>query len=180
MTTGGTIEKEYSEPTGNLENKARKIDRYLQQLRLPGCDLRTIPLMNLDSLNMVDADRALILASVKEVLKHRAPIVITHGTDTLIKTGIFLKKSLPDLSYPIVMTGAMTPLGFEGSDGLQNLTESIFALQFLPRGVYVVMHGQTFPIDRVRKESRLSRFVPTEKSTTRRDQEAGSRADIKH
>lgn len=30
---------------------------------------------------------------------------------------------------PIVLTGAMTPLGFKGSDGLQNLTESLMAVQ---------------------------------------------------
>jgi hypothetical protein len=53
----------------------------------------------------------------------------------------------------------MTPLGFEGSDGLQNLTESLFAARVLKPGVYLVMHSQVFPIDRVRKNKKLSRFV---------------------
>ncbi len=53
----------------------------------------------------------------------------------------------------------MTPLGFEGSDGLQNLTESLFAARVLPPGVYVVMHNQVFPVERVRKDRELARFV---------------------
>lgn len=37
------------------------------------------------------------------------------------------------------MTGAMTPLGFEGSGGLQDLTEGLFAIRFLNPGIYIVM-----------------------------------------
>ena len=57
------------------------------------------------------------------------------------------------------MTGAMTPLGFEGSDGPQNLTESVLAVRLLSPGIYVVMHGQIFPVDRVCKDHASSRFV---------------------
>lgn len=70
-----------------------------------------------------------------------------------------MKRSLSDLKILIVLTGAMTPLGFEGSDGLQNLTESFFAVRTLSPGVYVVMHGEAFPIDRVRKDTKFGRFV---------------------
>lgn len=59
---------------------------------------------------------------------------------------------------PIVLTGAMTPLGFESSDGLQNLTEALFAVRVLPPGIYV-MHNQAFPVDRARKDRELARFV---------------------
>jgi len=70
-----------------------------------------------------------------------------------------LQRRLPHLAVPIILTGAMTPLGFEGSDGLQDLTESLFAARVLKPGVYVVMHNQVFPIDRVRKDKKLARFV---------------------
>jgi L-asparaginase len=53
----------------------------------------------------------------------------------------------------------MTPLGFESSDGLQNLTEALFAVRVLPPGVYIVMHNQAFPVDRARKDRDLARFV---------------------
>lgn len=35
ITTGGTIEKAYSENTGAVANLNNKIERYLQLLRLP-------------------------------------------------------------------------------------------------------------------------------------------------
>jgi L-asparaginase len=55
----------------------------------------------------------------------------------------------------------MSPLGFEGSDGLQNLTESFLAARILPPGVYVVIHNEVFPVDHVRKDREHARFVRT-------------------
>jgi L-asparaginase len=159
ITTGGTIEKVYSESTGVVANQDSKIDRYLGLLRLPDCNVNVVKLMNKDSLEMSDMDRRLILGTVNGLLKEYAPIVITHGTDTMVETGLLLKQSLPDIQVPVVVTGAMAPLGFEGSDGLQNLTESLFAARVLSPGIYLVMHNQVFPVDRVRKDHNLGRFV---------------------
>jgi len=159
ITTGGTIEKVYSEQTSTVENLDNQIHRYLARLRLPDCEVRVVPLMNKDSLEMSDADRSAILELVQQMLTDGAALVITHGTDTMVQTGLYLKQALPELKVPIVLTGAMTPLGFEGSDGLQNLTESLFAVRILAAGIYVVMHNQAFPIDRVRKDRETSRFV---------------------
>jgi L-asparaginase len=166
ITTGGTIEKTYSEQTGSVANLNNKIERYLQLLRLPDCELNVVPLLNKDSLRMTDADRELILGTVKGLLNENAPIVITHGTDTMIQTGLFLKQSLPDIKVPIVLTGAMAPLGFEASDGLQNLTGSLFALGLVPPGIFVVMHNQVFPVDQVKKDRALARFVPGDRKPT--------------
>jgi len=159
IATGGTIEKVYSEQTGNVQNLDSKIDRYFRLLRLPDADIQVTHLMNKDSLEMTDGDRARVLELVREKLTDKAPVVITHGTDTMVETGLTLQKNLPDLQVPIVLTGAMTPLGFEASDGLQNLTESLLAARVLGPGVYVVMHNQVFPVDRVRKDREASRFV---------------------
>jgi L-asparaginase len=159
LSTGGTLEKVYSEQTGAVANRDSKIDRYLQMLRLPDAEVHTIQMLNKDSLEMTDADRLSILAKVQSLLPERVPIVVTHGTDTMIQTGLFLKQHLADVPVPIVFTGAMTPLGFEGSDGLQNLTESLFAARIVGPGIYVVIHNQLFPIDRVRKDRELARFV---------------------
>jgi|SRR5579872_6602389 len=159
IACGGTIEKVYSEQTGAVQNLASKIDRYFRLLRLPDTQIETLPLMNKDSLEMTDADRTRVLEAVRAKLAQPAPIVITHGTDTMVETGLVLQRNLPNLTVPIVMTGAMTPLGFEASDGLQNLTESLLAARILPPGVWLVMHNQVFPIDRVRKDRDLARFV---------------------
>lgn len=158
VTTGGTIEKIYSEQTGQVENLVAKIDRYLQQLRLPDAQIEVTPLMNKDSLEMTEEDRELILSTVKSKLRD-APVVITHGTDTMVETGRLLKQRLGAIEHPVVLTGAMTPLGFERSDGLQNLTESLFAARVLQPGVWIVMHGQVFDVDRARKDPGLARFV---------------------
>jgi L-asparaginase len=159
LTTGGTIEKVYSEQTGEVRNLDSKIDRYLGLLRLPDADIRVVPLMNIDSLNMTDDDRAVILRAVSGLLPDKAPILITHGTDTMVETGLYLQRALAALEMPIVLTGAMAPLGFERSDALQNLTESLLALRLLAPGVYIVSHNQVFPVGNVRKDRALGRFV---------------------
>jgi L-asparaginase len=159
LSTGGTIEKVYSEQSGTVENRTAKLERYLRMLRLPDAEVHTIQLMNKDSLEMTDEDRAEVRDHVAELVREGAPIVISHGTDTMVETGLFLEKAFPHLKAPLILTGAMTPLGFEGSDGLQNLTESLFAARLLAPGVFVVMHGQVFPVDRVRKDRDKATFV---------------------
>ena len=159
LSTGGTIEKVYSEQSGAVENRAAKLDRYLRMLRLPDAEIHSIQLMNKDSLEMTDSDRAGVRDRVAALLPEGAPIVISHGTDTMVETGIFLERAFPDLKIPMILTGAMTPLGFEGSDALQNLTESLLAARLLKPGVYVVMHGQVFPVSKVRKDKDKATFV---------------------
>jgi L-asparaginase len=163
VTTGGTMEKVYREQTGRVENIASKVDRYLERLRLPDLDVVITRLMNKDSLEMSSEDRGQIVDTVRALLQSSpAPVVITHGTDTMVETGLALLRGLAGLASPVILTGAMTPLGFEESDGLQNLTESLLAARLLPPGVYVVMHNQVFPIDRVRKDRERARFVMAE------------------
>lgn len=161
LSTGGTIEKVYSEQSGVVENRAAKLERYLRMLRLPDAEIHTFNLMNKDSLEMTDEDRAEVRDRVAALLAECAPIVISHGTDTMVETGRYLEKSFADLKVPIVLTGAMTPLGFEGSDGLQNLTESLLAARLVAPGVYIVMHGQVFPVSKARKDKDKATFVWT-------------------
>jgi L-asparaginase len=156
LTTGGTLEKVYSEQTGAVQNVGARVDHYLERLRLPDTRIEVTQLMNKDSLEMTDEDREQIITAVKA---SDAPVVITHGTDTMVVTGKLLKSQLPDLTHPVVLTGAMTPLGFERSDGLQNLTESLFAARILPPGVWIVLHNQVFDVNHVRKDREAARFV---------------------
>lgn len=159
LTTGGTIEKVYSEQEGAVVNVAQKIGRYLGQLRLPDREIEVVPVMNKDSLQMTDDDRAEIVAKIRELQCANCPIVITHGTDTMTETGRYIQRAFPELKAPVILTGAMRPLGFEGSDGLQNLTESLLAARLLQPGVYIVFHGQVLPADRARKDREAGTFV---------------------
>ena len=85
IATGGTIEKVYLEPTGSVANLVTKIDQYLRLLRLPSLRIKTTHIMNKDSLEMTGDDRERVLQMVKKQLKRPAPVVITHGTDTLVE-----------------------------------------------------------------------------------------------
>lgn len=160
ITTGGTIEKAYSEQSGAVLNTTSKIGQYLQFLRLPDLDVRVTPLMNKDSLEMSPEDRALLVAETRKLLALNQPIVITHGTDTMVESGLAIEDAFPSPPVPIILTGAMSPLGFEKSDGLQNLTESLFATRVLASGVFIVIHGQVFPVAHVRKDRERGTFVP--------------------
>jgi L-asparaginase len=159
ITTGGTIEKEYSEQLGMVLNQESKIGQYLKQLRLPDLDLQIVPLLNKDSLEMTSEDRDALVAEVESLFSLNCPIVVSHGTDTMVDSGIALEKALPNLTVPVILTGAMKPLGFDRSDGLQNLTESLLAARLLAAGVYIVLHGQVFPASQARKDKLLGTFV---------------------
>jgi L-asparaginase len=159
LTTGGTMDKDYSEQTGRVENRASKVERYLALLRLPDTQIEITPVMNIDSLDMTDEDR-LRICEVTRAKVADAPVVITHGTDTMVETAKLLEAQLAGLRYPVILTGAMTPLGFERSDGQQNLTESLFAARVLKPGVWIVMHNQVFDPAHVKKDRALARFVP--------------------
>lgn len=160
INTGGTIEKSYQETDGSLLNLDARLEYFLRRLRLPDVKLRTTRLMNVDSLQMSDEDRDLVARTVAVKQKEGHPIVITHGTDTMVETGKVIKQALGQPLVPVVMTGAMVPLGFENSDGLQNLAEAILATLFLPPGVWLVMHGQVLPIDNARKNRERGTFEP--------------------
>ena len=52
--------------------------------------------MMIDSLDMTDADRALIVEQCRQAAESR--IVITHGTDTMVETAAALAAALPPAS----------------------------------------------------------------------------------
>ena len=146
LVTGGTFDKEYDERTGRLYFK----DTHLREmLDLGRCrlDVEVRTLMMIDSLEMDDDDRAIILSQCRKCPRER--IVLTHGTDTMELTARLLGEAITDKT--IVLTGAMIPYAFGSSDGLFNLGGALAFAQSLPHGVYVAMNGRCFPWDRVRK-----------------------------
>lgn len=100
-----------------------------------------------DSLDMTDEDRSKILALCASDPRDR--ILITHGTDTMTKTGLLLSEHIIDKT--IVLTGAMRPYASENSDAAFNLGGALIATETLPAGVYVVIQGKVFPVDKVQK-----------------------------
>jgi L-asparaginase len=159
IATGGTIEKSYCERTGAVSNLEPKIESYIDKIWLPHTRIEVVSLLAKDSRELTDDDRKFLLAAILSRLSFGSPFVITHGTDTILETASYLEANLPVLSVPVILTGAMRPLGFENSDGIQNLAESIFAAKILVPGVHLVMHGEVFDIHWARKNPELGTFV---------------------
>jgi L-asparaginase len=155
FVTGGTFDKTYDEIAGKLDFKDTHIQEMLRlgRCRLP-VELRT--LMMVDSLQMTDADRQLILTNCRGAAEER--IVVTHGTDTMVDTARVLGEAR--LAKTIVLTGAMVPYAFGSSDGLFNLGSALSFVQALPHGVYVAMNGRCFAWDDVVKNRELGIFEP--------------------
>jgi len=159
LTTGGTIEKTYNESDGTLANVGPVLHTIVDRLRHYDMDIRYIPVMSKDSLEMDDNDRETILYAVKAALPHSDAIIVIHGTDTLSVTGEYLHANLPDLEMPIIMTGAMRPYEFRDTDAVQNVTESLLACGLLDPGVWVVMHSRSLRFPGVVKDRVRMTFV---------------------
>lgn len=146
FTTGGTFDKEYDEINGKLFFKHTYVHEIL---KLGRCNVVTEveTLMMIDSLEMTEADRGLIVEQCKTCPETK--IVVTHGTDTMEITA--QKLGAAGLDKTIVLTGAMVPYKFGSSDGLFNLGSALAFVQALPPGVYVAMNGKYFTWDNVRK-----------------------------
>lgn len=153
LITGGTFDKEYDEITGRLYFK----DSHLPEMLALGrskLDVETRTLMMVDSLEMTDADRDIIVEQCRATQETR--IVITHGTDTMEVTARTLAAKIHDKT--IVLTGAMIPYKFGSSDGLFNLGSALAFVQTLPAGVYVAMNGRYLRAEHVRKNRQTGFF----------------------
>jgi hypothetical protein len=114
LDDGGTMEKVHSERTGDVGNVESKLDRYLALLRPPDCEVNLVALINKDSREMTDEDRVLVLGMVRAILKEDLRLLSRTERTRIVQTGPHLQRALPQLETPIVLTGAMTPLGFQG------------------------------------------------------------------
>ncbi len=154
FVTGGTFDKAYNFITGELYFQ----DTHLKEMFRRGrCTLKTDvkTLMMVDSLEMTDTDREIIIRSCeRSKFEH---IVITHGTDTMVQTAKVLTEA--KLDKTIVLTGAMIPYAFgDSSDGFFNLGAAIAFAQALDRGVYVAMNGRYFKANEVEKNRKTGFF----------------------
>ncbi|MBX2846513.1 MAG: asparaginase [Saprospiraceae bacterium] len=147
FATGGTFDKEYNELNGQLFFKDTHLYEMLNRGRnTVKISIRT--LMMLDSLDMTNVEREVILQSCKRAAIKK--IIITHGTDTMITTAKLLQEHITDKT--VILTGALIPYAFGTSDGFFNLGNAIAYAQILPPGVYIVMNGKYFKPENVRKD----------------------------
>ncbi len=159
ITTGGTISKTFNEADGSLRNDRPVIETIIAGLRLPDLVLRYRHIVSKDSLDLTEADRRLIVETVKDQLPHCDAVVIAHGTDTLSTTGELLLTEIPQPRVPIILTGAMRPYEFRDSDAGQNVTEALLACRLVGPGVYAAMHNRLLRFPGVVKDRTTLTFA---------------------
>ena len=154
VATGGTIDKIYFDDKSDYQIGAPQIGEILAQLGV-AFTFDVIALMRKDSLHMDDADRDLIRRTI--VAQAHRHVLVTHGTDTMVETA----RVLADIpGKTIVLTGALNPARFQGSDAVFNIGCAVGAIQALPDGVYIAMNGRVWDPQRVRKNVAANRFEP--------------------
>ena len=147
ITTGGTIDKVYFDAKSECEVGPPQVADLLREANV-GFDFAIESVLRKDSLDMTDADRALIRERVSADAADR--IVVTHGTDTMIQTARALH-GIPNKT--IVLTGSMQPARFRVTDAEFNIGTAVVAAQVLPAGVYIAMNGRIFDPIRSRKNA---------------------------
>jgi L-asparaginase len=152
VTTGGTIDKIYFDDKSNFQIGAPQIGEILGAI---GVDFTfdVIPIMRKDSLHITEEDRELVRRAIEaQASRH---VLVTHGTDTMVETAQVLQ-SIP--GKVIVLTGALNPARFQGSDAVFNIGCAVGAVQTLGDGVYIAMNGRIWDPRHVRKNAAANRF----------------------
>lgn len=155
IITGGTLDKVHDSLTEGLSFEPEQpthMDALLQQGR---CDFPTwTVLMKIDSLDMTDAHREMIITDV--MAAQTDAVIVTHGTGTMEQTAQYLAKHVNNKT--VILTGAMRPFSLGGSDASFNVGGAIIAAQILPYGIYGIMNGRIFAAKDLQKNTKTGRF----------------------
>ena len=152
VTTGGTIDTVYFDAKSDYQVGEPQIGRMLQELGV-AFRFHVIPLLRKDSLFIDAADRELLRATI--AAQAERCVLVTHGTDSMVETAKVLAE-VPGKT--IVLTGALNPARFEGSDAEFNIGCAVGAVQSLPAGAYIAMNGRIWDPAKVRKNVDANRF----------------------
>jgi L-asparaginase len=152
VTTGGTIDKVYFDDKSDYQVGDPQIGRILDELGV-AFSFSVIPILRKDSLHITADDRELLRATIAaQPARH---VLVTHGTDTMVDTAKVLATII---DKTIVLTGALNPARFRGSDADFNIGTAVGAVQCLPPGVYIAMNGRIWDPLKVRKNVAANRF----------------------
>jgi L-asparaginase len=154
LTTGGTIDKHYFDALSAFQIADTTVRRILEVARVTHA-FRVEEVLRKDSLDLTDADRALIRERVAAAAESR--VVITHGTDTMADTARAL---VGVAGKTVVLVGALSPARFTESDAPFNLGMAFATAQVAAAGIYIAMNGTVFDALQVRKDRSVNAFVP--------------------
>lgn len=157
VMTGGTIAKSYDPSTAQLHNFEPKVKELLANLRADDVTFSFNDVLQLDSLEVGDVERQIIIDAVKSSCLNHNAVIVTHGTDSLTDTAEQLYSEYQP-NVPVIFTGAMVPYSVKKSDAFQNVTEALLAARILPAGVFVVFHNRILSLPGVGKDHDLLTF----------------------
>lgn len=125
---------------------------HIQSAVPEGISLVSRQVANINSRNLTEPLLTILGETVREALANTLVkgIVVTHGTDTIEETGVFLQltcgKYAQNLGKRVILTGAMLPSNAPKADGPSNLLDAIrwasSPLDDCPGGIYAVMDGR--------------------------------------
>lgn len=122
FAVGGTIDKVYFDKRSEYQVGESMLNEVLKQANV-SFDYECESLIHKDSLDMTDEDRQFLFDKIES--DEHEYIVVTHGTDTMIKTA---KKLQAIADKVVVLTGAMQPAKFKSSDAEFNIGCAVVAL----------------------------------------------------
>ena len=152
LATGGTIDKVYFDALSTFQVGESMLGSMLEEVNVT-LEYEVLQLMRKDSLEMTEEDREHVKQMIAEHPESR--FVVTHGTDTMVETAQTIGQ-LPGKT--VILTGALSPARFKGSDALFNLGSAVGAVQALDEGTYISMNGNLFSPDKVQKNRAQNRF----------------------
>lgn len=169
IATGGTIAGTADSQTETVNYTAAQltVNKLLAGIPVPDhIEFEGHQLAQVDSKDMNFTIWRDLVIKIEELLKREdiSGIVITHGTDTLEETALFLDLALK-ADKPVVMTAAMRPATALSADGPANLLDSItLAATTGARGVMCVLNGYIYAGSEIRKAhtTRIDAFTAGE------------------
>ena len=162
LYVGGSIGMIRSRKTGRIEpiESLSEIHRFIPEIQNEVA-LEFHSIANVGSSDVTVHHWKEIALLIEKLEEKVEGFVVIHGTNTMSYTAAALSFALQNISKPVVLTGALLPIGDAGSDARMNLTSAIRAAQLDLAEVCIALGPRVLRGTRAKKadQSILETFV---------------------